>query len=238
MMIRIGNFIFHYRNGLFPIVYLLLIFKVQPVFSNDYVAALWGFAVALSGQILRAATIGLDYIKRGGKGRQVYADRLVTGGIFAHSRNPLYLGNFIIILGVGIASNSLLFLASAIPFFLFSYAAIIAAEENFLRKKFGKEFEAYCARVNRIFPHLSNLRQTLGAMEFNWKRLISKEYGTTFIWLFASVAVTIKNAWLDHGSNFNRPIIWGLSFILLLISLAYVAARYSKKTGLLNYTTA
>ena len=233
-MIRIGNFIFHYRNGLFPLIYAFLFFKWRPIFSNDYVAALLGFTIAFAGQSLRAATIGLDYIRRGGKNRQVYADHLVTGGLFSHCRNPLYVGNFIIILGVGIASNSLLFLAIAIPFFLFAYAAIIAAEENFLRKKFGWEFDDYCDRVNRIVPKCSGLRQTMRGMEFNWKRLINKEYGTTFIWLMALFAVTLKNVWHDYGDNPQRPIVWVLVSALILVTLAYGAARYFKKSGLLQ----
>ncbi len=234
MMIRIGNFIFHYRNGLFPLVYVLVYFKGYPLFSNHYVAALLGFGIALVGQVLRAVTIGLDYIRRGGKKRQVYADQLVTGGLFAHARNPLYLGNFITIVGVGIAGNSLLFLSVAIPFFLFAYAAIIAAEENFLRQKFGEAFIIYCAGVNRVVPDLSNIRQTLEGMEFSWKRLINKEYGSTFIWLVAIITVTIKNVWLDYGYYSNRTIIVTLSFLLMAVILAYGSARYAKKMGLLR----
>jgi len=140
MMVKIGNFLFHYRNALFPLVYVLLVFKSLPVFPDYHVAALTGFFVASMGQIVRAVTIGLEYIIRGGRKRQVYADKLVQGGIFAHCRNPLYVGNFVILLGVGLASNSALFLCVAVPFFAFAYWAIIAAEENYLRNKFGQQF--------------------------------------------------------------------------------------------------
>jgi len=61
-MVRIGNFLFHYRNGLFPVAFALLLWKGRPLFDNDLVAAGIGFAVALLGQGLRAATIGLAYI--------------------------------------------------------------------------------------------------------------------------------------------------------------------------------
>jgi len=138
MMVKLGNFLFHYRNGLFPLVYLLLFFKSSPVVEDYRLAAAAGFAVALLGQLLRAVTIGLEYIIRGGRKRQVYAEKLVQGGIFAHCRNPLYVGNFLILLGVGIASNSVLFLSLGVPFFFFAYWAIIAAEENYLRNKFGQ----------------------------------------------------------------------------------------------------
>ncbi|MDQ6632320.1 MAG: isoprenylcysteine carboxylmethyltransferase family protein [Verrucomicrobiota bacterium] len=233
-MVRIGNFLFHYRNGLFPIVYLLLFFPARPIFPDDYLAVLIGLVVALSGQILRAVTIGLDYIIRGGKNRQVYAERLVQGGIFAHCRNPLYVGNFLIILGVGLASNSLLFLALAIPFFLFAYAAIIAAEEAFLQQKFGAEFSEYCGRVNRVIPNFSGFCKTREGMEFNWKRLIAKEYGSMFIWTAAIIAVTFKNLWRNGEYERHPFLIWILGFLFLLITIAYGVARYLKKKGLLQ----
>src|SRR5208282_5943486 len=157
IMVRIGNFFFHYRNGLFPLVYLLLIFKSPGLFPDFRTALAIGLAVTVLGQFLRAITIGLEYIIRGGRNRQVYAEKLVTGGIFTHCRNPLYVGNLLIILGVGGASNSHLFMCIGFPFFLFAYRAIVAAEENFLRNKFGAEFDEYCARVNRFLPNFSGI---------------------------------------------------------------------------------
>src|SRR6185503_9604048 len=110
----------------------------------------------------------LEYIVRGGRNRQVYAKRLVQGGVFAHCRNPLYLGNYLMLLGVGVASNSLLFLCVGMPFFAFAYWAIIAAEENYLRQKFGNEFDDYCRRVNRIIPNWTGFGKTLRGMRFSW----------------------------------------------------------------------
>jgi protein-S-isoprenylcysteine O-methyltransferase Ste14 len=234
MMIKIGNFLFHYRNVLFPSVYLLLFFQSQPVAASYRLAAWLGFAVALLGQLLRAVTIGLDYIRRGGKNRQVYANRLVQGGIFAHCRNPLYVGNFLILLGVGIASNSALFLALGIPFFAFAYWAIIAAEENYLRNKFGPEFDEYCARVNRLVPNFSRLGQTLAGMRFNWRRLITAEYGSTYIWLAALILVTLKNIWLNGEYQPGRPSVGGLWLLFAVVTLAYLIARILKKTGTLK----
>ena len=56
-----------------------------------------GFVVASIGQLLRVAVIGFAYITRGGRNRRIVADSLVQAGIFAHSRNPLYLGNLLIV---------------------------------------------------------------------------------------------------------------------------------------------
>lgn len=233
-MIRIGNFFFHYRNGLFPLVYSLLLIPNRQLIDDCLIAAVAGFLVALVGQTIRAATIGLEYIIRGGRKRQVYAENLVQGGIFAHCRNPLYLGNFIILVGVGIASNSLLFLALAIPFFAFAYWAIIIAEENYLRNKFGEEFESYCARVNRLLPNLSGLTQTLTGMRFNWQRLITAEYGSTYIWSGAIILVTLKNLWLSRTYQTSTVVTWWLWSLLGAVTLAYAVARYLKKSGHLH----
>ena len=234
MMISIGNFFFHYRNGLFPLVYALLLFKSQPLLEDYRVAALIGFAVAALGQALRAVTIGLEYIIRGGRKRQVYAEKLVQGGLFAHCRNPLYVGNFTIIVGIAIASNSLLFVSVAIPFFIFAYWAIIQAEENFLRGKFGQEFDDYCARVNRLLPNFAGLGQTLSSMTFNWRRLITAEYGSAYIWLAAIILVTLKNVWLSGEYEARQPMVLGLWVSFGVVTLSYVLARLSKKSGFLK----
>lgn len=234
MIIKIGNFLFHYRNGLFPLVYLLLFFQSPPLLPDYRLAALLGALVALVGQSLRGVTIGLEYIIRGGRERQVYAEHLVQGGLFSHCRNPLYVGNFLILLGVGIASNSILFLGAGIPFFIFAYTAIIAAEENFLRNKFGREFEDYCARVNRLVPKLSGLRRTLTGMRFNWRRLITAEYGATYIWLAAICLVTLKNLWLSGQYDTQPAMVRNLWLLFALVSVAYVVARVLKKGGFLK----
>jgi protein-S-isoprenylcysteine O-methyltransferase Ste14 len=233
-MVRIGNFFFHYRNGLFPLAFVLLVWNGPKIFANDFLAGALGFGVALLGQLLRAITIGLAYIIRGGKKRQVYAEELVQEGVFAHSRNPLYLGNLFIIAGVGLAANSLIFSAIGMPFFLFAYLAIIAAEENYLRQKFGQAYVDYCARVNRLWPNWTGFRKTIEGMEFHWRRLIVKEYGTTFAWIAGSILLVMKNLFWRDGYDAHRPLIWILSALLVLVTAAYFIARTLKKTRLLR----
>ena len=233
-MIRLGNFFFHYRNGLFPLAYLLLFWKSPPLLKNHLVAAGIGLIIALTGQLLRAVTIGLAYIRRGGKKRQVYADTLVTEGIFGHCRNPLYLGNFIIVLGLGCAANSLLFMLAGVPFFALAYWAIIAAEENYLRQKFGRQFDDYCARVSRLLPNFAGLGRTWRSTQFNWQRLVVKEYGSAYVWMSGIIVLVMKNSWLRHGYAASRAEEWLLSGLLALITLAYGFARLLKKTRLLH----
>jgi protein-S-isoprenylcysteine O-methyltransferase Ste14 len=233
-MVRIGNFFFRIRNGLFPVVYLLLFAKVTLIFRDYRVAAFAGIAVALLGQVLRAATIGLDYIIRGGRNRQVYADRLVTGGLFSHCRNPLYVGNYVVLVGLGIASSSAVFLFFGLPLFAFAYWTITLAEENFLRGKFGAEFDEYCRKVPRYIPRLSGLGRTLQGMRFNWRRLITAEYGSAYAWVAGICLVILQNARLAGDYSARSP--WVLVPVATLVAatLAYATARYLKKSGRLE----
>jgi hypothetical protein len=136
--------------------------------------------------------------------------------------------------GIGIASNSLLFVGLGLPFFAFAYWAIIAAEENYLRKKFGAQFDDYCARVNRLIPDFSGIGQTLAGMQFNWRRLVTAEYGSAYIWLAAMILVRLKNLWLNDQYQSGRPAVLTLWSLFALVSLAYAVARFLKKTGRLQ----
>lgn len=230
-MVQLGNFLFHYRNMLFPVFYLFLFLPIEPLLFAQYETALWlGFAVAFIGQAVRVTTIGLKYIIRGGRHRRVYAEDLVTDGLFAHTRNPLYVGNVLILIGLGIMSNTLWFNIILSPLFLIFYQAIIRAEENFLRNKFGKAFDQYCADTNRWLPKLKGLGKTLRSMEFNWNRVIIKEYTATFIWLTGAVLMIGKRYWWQQPADTPSNLAWWMGGILAALLTLYLFTRYLKKS--------
>lgn len=239
-MVRIGNFFFKHRNGLFIVLYLLLFIPSAPLFSEQYFGAgyyYWplviGLLVTVIGQVIRGATIGLAYIIRGGKDGKVYAEDLVTTGIFHHCRNPLYVGNMLMLLGVGILSNSLLYVAVVMPLFMLIYQSIVLAEENFLRGKFGPVFVSYCSRVNRWLPALKGLRTTFSSMQFKWKRWLLKEYNTQYIWLSGIVLILLfRYPQLTGYDSRFRNILGAVLLPLLLVW--YLFVRYLKKSGKLK----
>ncbi len=116
------------------------------------------------------------------------------------------------------------------PFFLFAYLCIIAAEENYLEGKFGQEFIEYCNRVNRIIPNFSGFRNTLKSTVFKWKRLISADYGTIFYWVAGIICIYGKNVWLHKGYDNVHQIFPVLGALLLFSIIAYGTARYLKKS--------
>ena len=236
-MIEIGNFFFKYRNWIFILFYAALFIPSWPLFSPKHFGEyyyIWpisiGLFVTILGQLIRGLTIGLAYIVRGGKEGKPYAEGLVTEGIFNHCRNPLYVGNILMLLGVGILANSLVYVAIVIPIFLFVYQAIVLAEENFLRGKFGSGYDVYCSKVNRWFPNLGGIGKTFGSMHFNWKRWILKEHTTQFIWLVGiTLILLLKYPELTGFDKDRRNLVLGI--ILGLLVLLYGLVRYLKKSG-------
>ena len=235
-MIQIGNFFFKYRNFLFIILYLLLFIPSPPIFGektfgeNYYLyPIILGLLVTVTGQMIRGMTIGLAYIVRGGRDKKVYADQLVTEGIFTHVRNPLYVGNILMLLGVGILANSLIYVAVIMPMFLFIYQAIVLAEENFLRGKFGASFDEYTQKVHRWIPNLSGIGKTFSAMSFKWKRWLIKEYNTQFVWLSGIALILLfKYPQLTNGDDRLRTTSAAIAVAVFLAY--YLFVRYMKKS--------
>ena len=181
--IAIGNFLFHYRNALFPLIVIsgCLLLRPQVMFGSvalDWIMSATGAVVAVLGEAVRLVTIGFQYIHRGGKDGKVYAKRLVRGGMYGITRNPMYVGNGLICVGMIVYLGSPVGYVILIPFFLFVYQAIIAAEESYLQQKFGSDYAAYAASVNRIVPSLSSVRESFAGMRFEWRRSIKKDLGT------------------------------------------------------------
>jgi len=74
---------------------------------------------------------------------------IITSGLFAYSRNPIYLSFCMLTIGTSIAFNNLWMLLSTIPSAYLVYVIAIKKEEQYLEKKFGEEYLAYKTKVRR-----------------------------------------------------------------------------------------
>lgn len=224
--IRIGDFFFKYRNAVFPLMWCVLFvaFKPAPAFSSSLVT-LACVLVAL-GLLVRGAVIGFAYIKRGGLNKEVYADTLVTEGFFTTCRNPLYVGNMLIYVGVFLMhGNPIVIIAGTLGSF-FVYQSIIAAEEYFLRNKFGESYEAYCRDVPRWQMKLNRLGKATEGMQFNFKRVLMKDYSTI---ANALVTLTFLNG-LRHY-HYDTPELWHenlMRHVAIIIGILLIAAAISR----------
>jgi protein-S-isoprenylcysteine O-methyltransferase Ste14 len=97
-------------------------------------------------------------------------DTVVAEGPYSICRNPLYLGTFLMTLGIAFFLESLTFavgIAAATTFYL---SVTVSAEEIMLREKFGQKFVEYCRRVPRFWPRLRNF-QTSAQLPVNIRGL-------------------------------------------------------------------
>lgn len=231
-MIGLGNFLFQHRNWFFPLFYILLFVPSPELMANPTTTFWTGVSIAAFGQIIRGLTIGFVYIFRGGDtNKQIHASELYTNGLMAHTRNPLYIGNILILFGMGIAANSLLFLVIIFPIFVVFYQAIVLAEEAYLSKQFGESYAAYQAKIHRWLPNLSNLGKTFSEMTFSWKRAIKAEYNPTFLWVMGAFLVAIKQH-LTYPDLYDftsaKPYFIGVFVVLFGV---YFTIRTLKKSG-------
>jgi protein-S-isoprenylcysteine O-methyltransferase Ste14 len=100
-----------------------------------------GVLVALPGTLVRALASG--HVKKN--------EELTTTGPYAYSRNPLYLGSFILALGFAIAARSWWVGAAMLIFVAAIYVPVILSEEAYLRANFA-DFDEYTRRVPRLVP--------------------------------------------------------------------------------------
>ena len=145
---RIGHVFFRLRS-LTPIPFILiLIFFSQPT----PLPIVLGSLLIVLGEWLRIWAVGFA----GGstRTRTLGAARdLVTTGPYAHVRNPLYLGNLILSVGVCVVANVYWMIAVLTIGFLIQYTPIIRSEETYLLDASGNRYRAYCAAVPRFIPH-------------------------------------------------------------------------------------
>jgi protein-S-isoprenylcysteine O-methyltransferase Ste14 len=78
-------------------------------------------------------------------------DHLVTGGPFSLSRNPIYLADTLLMIGIGLISGNAWFLLLAVAASFITQKVAIEPEEKILTEKFGKKYRDYAKRVRRWF---------------------------------------------------------------------------------------
>ena len=229
-MVGLGNFFFHWRTSLSPLLLLLLFVPGPAIFADPFAAAVLGLVAAFAGQVVRAATIGYEYIVRGGRAHRVYADTLVTEGLFRHTRNPMYVGKFLMVLGAGIASNRWSAMVAISGAYAFMYLAVTLAEEDYLRRKFGAAFDEYCGRVPRWWPSFRGLGETLSGSEFRWRRVLLKEYSAPLGWSLPIVGIALYNM-SRAGDLEHRPAaVTALLAVVGVFVVLWLIAGFLKRT--------
>ncbi len=180
---REGSFLFHWRSyvplGLLPLILVSLpeenrvAAQIGPALKHAifYLAMLVSFA----GLAIRWATIA--FVPPGTSGRNTLsqrADQLNTTGMYSLVRNPLYLGNFIAMLGVLICIKVWWVIAIFALCYWLYIERVIAVEEAYLEQRFGEPYRTWTARVPAFIPKFTNWTPPSGA--FSLPFLLRREY--------------------------------------------------------------
>ena len=119
-----------------------------PVPWLGFMRALGGLMV-IAGLFLAASAIRLMVKAHTSPDLHSPTTALVTDGLYAHSRNPIYLGLFGIYLGFGVMAGTLWGILLGPFLWLTVDRAIVHAEEAYLQKRFAAFYSQYTARVRR-----------------------------------------------------------------------------------------
>ena len=180
---REGEFLFRWRSYL-PLL-LLPFLAAALVEAADilrgtgefwhHLAFAGAISISLAGLALRAVTIG--HAPAGTSGRNTHgqvAEVLNTTGLYSVVRNPLYLGNFLMILGVVLATEVWWLVAIVSLAFWISIERIIAAEERYLASRFGDSYRAWAERTPVFWPDWRLWRPA--AQELSLRTILKREH--------------------------------------------------------------
>src|SRR5689334_16845124 len=187
---RIGAVLFRNRSWL-PVLFIGV-----PLLVPGHMSAMgwiFGAVVIAIGEWVRLAGVAAAGTVTRRRSRTV--QRLVTYGVFAWVRNPLYVGNLLIWMGFTIISGVYWFLPLAIVIFAIEYSLIVRYEEGVLESIFGAEYLAYKRSTPRWIPRPST-RPAAGPHDWGeaWRSEIS-----TFLQYAALTVAFVLKQWLWIG---------------------------------------
>ncbi|HET9799951.1 MAG TPA: isoprenylcysteine carboxylmethyltransferase family protein [Gemmatimonadaceae bacterium] len=181
---RIGAVLFRHRGWL-PVPFLLVPLLARGTMGpRNWVL---GVALIVLGEAIRLAGVAAAGTVTRRRSRTV--QRLVTYGIFAWMRNPLYVGNFLIWIGFTVISGVLWFIPVAVVLFAIEYTLIVRYEEGVLESIFGQEYLAYKSRTPRWIPRPPRTPET---GEHHWGEAWRSEISTFLQYAVITAAFNAK----------------------------------------------
>ncbi len=230
----IGRFLFRIRSySPLPVIAVILVLLagdpsgfVQG--SAQLPLAVAGLVACVVGQLLRGWVLG--QVRNGTSGQNDYLEAVAlnTGGPYAHVRNPLYVGNFLICLGLALLAGHVPAGALGLGFFAFEYAFIVPAEEGFLRAQFGEAYQAYCRSVPRWLWRPRAANDLPLASHFDWQRALRKEHNPLAAWLSGVLVLAGLKAWLHGGPGVTQTLA-SLAIAEAVLLVAYAGVKGWKR---------
>ncbi len=229
-----GDWLFRWRSYL-PLLLLPLfvvairesiLLEVQ--YNNKLFISIYeigAIAISFFGLFIRAITVG--FASSGTSGRNTKAqkaDSLNTTGIYATVRHPLYLGNFIIFLGIILFIKIWWFVLICSLIYWIYYERIMYREEEFLRRKFKDLYVQWSIKTPAFIPRLSQWQKS--DQTFSMKKVLQSEYigFAEIIACFTLLKISIN---VLKTGEFQFPLGWAIFFSTGLV--VFILLRILKK---------
>lgn len=220
-------------NGIIMVCAMIVVAFFPKFFLRGYSGGFWGesldvlgFALILLGQIIRVSARGY----KAENSQDSWA--LIQGGPYQVVRNPMYLGIFLIGLGVVLAVFKWWAIVIFIIVFIIRYILLIYKEEKKLLLMFPDTYLKYCQKVPRIFPSLSGVIK-LNIIEYLPLKIIwfKKEIGSILtLFLF----VLLVESWKDitkggFKAHLQQSVWLFMAFVLFTILVILLSKRMHQK---------
>src|SRR5262249_33749350 len=148
-----------------------------------------------------------------------HSEALVADGPFRYTRNPLYLANLPMAIGIGVLASRFGFVFLVLANWIFVYR-LIFREEGALRESQGESYRAYCEAVPRFWPS-PRPRVPSGGLAPQWGQAFA---GESFVWIFGLAELLI-------ALTLNRLIgliMFALAFVAHFVVIPKVRAKTAK----------
>jgi len=223
---RSGNLLFRYREQI-PLIFFALATPVILWGDHSWISprreiflAILAIVISLLGIILRAWTIGTTPAGTSGRNtREQVAEALNTTGIYSMVRHPLYLGNFLMWAGLLVFTGHPWFILVVCLAYWIYYERIMFAEERFLSRKYGEQYESWSLQAPSFLPSFRRYRRT--DIPFSLRSVFRREYSG---WLATAIGFAyidiLRTYALGGGWEWQRVSVFVLaafSFLAILL---------------------
>ncbi len=233
-----GDLLFRYRSYL-PVVIVvpalyLYVYGGGGLVPEEHrgLYELGCLAVALLGELVRIKAVGHSADNTSGRNTTEgqLADSINTTGLYSTLRHPLYLGNYLMWLGLAGLTQHVWFVVAFTGLYWLYYERIMFAEEEFLIGKFGEAYTAWSRRTPAFLPRFNQWVKP--KLAFSWPKVIRQEKASILNLFLVFAAFEAARSWHLTGSVSVAPVwAWGLG---LAIGWYILVKALQLSTGLLK----